>query len=334
MSTDLAEALREFLAAQLPVGADPLIHGLHRSGTGSSRENWPFDAEWTSNGTRRGHELLLRRDPASAVVDTGRGLEFRLLRMLAATPVPVPEVHWLDETGEFLGRPSMIVGRRPGTAHRAVLRPTDPLGLAAQARVALARRICDVLADLHGVSVDGAGLPVPQHPPAVHELAHWLRELDRQQEEPQPALRLAASWLRDHLPPSPEHLVLVHGDFRPANVLVHDGQLDVLLDWELAHLGDPLDDLGWYTAPLYGREHFVPGTWEETDFLRRYTERTGTEVRPDALRFWQVLATFRLAVIALTAVRAFRTDGGDRPAAPADAVVRMVLAAIRAAEGD
>lgn len=231
----------------------------------------------------------------------------------------------------------MIVGRRDGAADRAVLRDIDPLRLGASGRLALARRMGEVLAELHGLDVDVTGLrkeledPGPY--PAEHELDRWERELDAQQLEPQPALRLAAEWLHDHLPPAPPRIVLVHGDFRPANVLVHDGAFDVLLDWELAHLGDPLDDLGWYTAPLYAKEHFIPGAWEQGDFLRRHRELTGVEIDPAALKFWQVLSTFRLAVIALTGVRTFCEDAAERPAAPADAVIRHVLAAVLSAEG-
>ena len=145
---------------------------------------------------------------------------------------------------------------------------------------------------------------------------------------------MAAEWLRDHLPPPPPRTVLVHGDFRPANVLVENGAFAVLLDWELSHLGDPLDDLGWYTTPLYAREHFIPGVWEQADFLRRYTGLSGIAVDPAALRFWQVMSTFRLAVIALTAVRSFCEGGSDRPAAPADAVIRRVLADIATAPAE
>jgi len=334
---ELAAALEAFLRSRLPDGAEPRISGLHRSGTGTSRENWPFDAVWNVDGRPVTHRLLMRRDPSAGVVETGRDAEFWLLRRLAGTPVPVPEVYWLDATGEFLHRPTMIVKRYEGAAHRAVLRPADPLSLGADGQLALAEQICEALARLHLVDVDATGLrdeledPGPN--PAEHELDRWVRELDAQEIEPQPALRLAAAWLRDHLPPPPRTTVLVHGDFRPANVLVRDGRLEAVLDWELAHLGDPLDDLGWYTAPLYAKEHFIPGRWEPADFLRRYTELTGFPVDPEALRFWQILSTFRLAVIALTGVRNFCEGRGDRPAAPADALTRRLLADILAAEG-
>jgi aminoglycoside phosphotransferase (APT) family kinase protein len=326
---EVSTALQRFLAQQLPADAGPEIFGLRRSGTGSSRENWPFDAAWSADGVRTTHQPLMRRDPPVSVVDTARSTEFGLLRSLADTAIPAPLVHWLDDEGEHLFRPTMIVSRYEGSAHRAVLRDSDPMRLGRDRQLALAQDLCDLIGDVHGLDIDAIGLrgifeaPIPT--PAEHELTRWEGELDKDELEPHPALRLAAGWLRDHLPPAPARTVLVHGDYRPANVLIEDGRVAVLLDWELAHLGDPLDDLGWYTAPLYAREHFVPGSWEPADFVRRYTARTGTPVDPAGLHFWQVMSTFRLAIMALTGIRAFVVNGADRSAATADRVIKQVL---------
>jgi aminoglycoside phosphotransferase (APT) family kinase protein len=246
-------------------------------------------------------------------------------------------VCWLDDSGDELTRPSMVVKRYFGQAHRAVLRRTDPLDLGIERQVGLAREICETLASLHNIDAEAAGMHgVLAHPgpnPAAHELAHWRAELQRCRLEPQPALEAAAEWLLDSLPAPADRIVVVHGDFRPANVLIRDGGVEVLLDWELAHLGDPLDDLGWYTAPLYRKEHFITGSWEQSDFLQLYTERTGIDVDPDALRFWQVMSTFRLAVMALAGIKNFCGEGSDRPAAPARAVIRWVMEGVIEAQG-
>ncbi|MDT2005800.1 phosphotransferase family protein [Rhodococcus opacus] len=181
------------------------------------------------------------------VVDTTRDAEFELLRLLGTTEVPVAKVHWIDD-GTTFGRPSMIVERRRGAADRGALRDIDPLGIGERARLRLAGRLADTIAQVHRLDVETLGLdrvlPHPGKDPARVELERWERELDNVELEPQPALRFVARWLRDHIPPPPERLALVHGDFRPANVLVHEGEFETLLDWELAHLGDPVDDLG------------------------------------------------------------------------------------------
>jgi aminoglycoside phosphotransferase (APT) family kinase protein len=101
--------------------------------------------------------------------------------------------------------------------------------------------------------------------------------------------------------------------------------VEVLLDWELAHLGDPVDDLGWYACSIYSLEHFLDDRWTLADFLARYAAVTGHSVDPERLRFWQVMSTFRLAVIALTAIRNFCDGTTDRPAPPADRVVLQAL---------
>ncbi|RZL85042.1 MAG: phosphotransferase family protein [Rhodococcus sp. (in: high G+C Gram-positive bacteria)] len=335
-TTELADALRAFLGRNLPPGAEPEIAALHRAGTGSSRENWPFDATWTESGERSTHRLLMRRDPTSAVVDTARSAEFHLLEALESTSIPAPRVRWLDDEGTDLARPTMIGDRYDGSAHRGVLRDKNPLRLTPGQQIALARDMCDVLGRLHAVDIDALGLrrilQVPDGSPAEHELERWIAELGRNELEPQPGLHLCAEWLRDNLPAPPDRLVLVHGDFRPANVLVDGGEFRVLLDWELARLGDPLDDLGWYTTPLYRGEHFVPGRWTQEDFLARYTAATGIDVAPKALTFWQVLSTFRLAIIALNGVRNFCEWGSDRPAAPVDSLIAKVVDQVLAAE--
>lgn len=326
------QRLTDFLADRL-TGAEGLtISGLQRSGNGSSRENWPFDARWKEGGDSVHHRLLLRRDPLSSVVDTGRAAEFGLLKALEPTPVPTPVVHWLDDSGAELLRPSMIVERHPGRAHRAALRDKNPLGLSDAGRIGLARSMCDALASAHALDPEALGLdevlPVPRPTPAAAELERWERNLDEAELDPQPTLRWTLRWLRDHQPRPPSRLVLVHGDFRPANVLVHEGSMQALLDWELAHLGDPLDDLGWYCAPVYRGEHFIPGAWDQDDFLDRYAELTGTRPDPSELLFWQVLAMFRLAVIALQGVRIFCSGESDRPAAPATSLHKLLATTV------
>jgi aminoglycoside phosphotransferase (APT) family kinase protein len=327
---ELSTALDSFLREQ--TGRTRLhVVGLHRIGGGSSRENWPFDLVLGTGPHQERQELLVRRDPAETVVDSDRATEFNLLKALGSTSIPAPGVLWLDETGKSFGRPSMIMRRHPGHASRALLREKDPMGLGLARRTELGRELCSLMAALQAVDLNTTGLsevmPAPDGNPAAVELATWVDELNRQEADPEPRLRMTATWLRENLPAPPARLVLVHGDFRPANVLIHDGRIEALLDWELARLGDPLDDIGWYTTPLYRQEHFIPGHWEVEEFLSHYEEESGHEVDRQALRFWQVLAMFRLAVMALTSMRSFQQGLSDRPSAPIDSLAARTLAA-------
>jgi aminoglycoside phosphotransferase (APT) family kinase protein len=299
-----------------------------RLGGGSSQENWAFDAKVHHARDGRRWPLLMRREPEGGVVDTARDVEFALLRALGHTDLPVPRVYAFDD-GRRLGRPAMIVDRLSGQAHRGVLRPADPLRLGETGRQQLAEALPQLLARVHRLDVRELGLfdilPDPSQDPARTELERWVAELNAAELEPQPAARAVIDWLKRHLPPPPERITLVHGDFRPANVLVNDGHVSALLDWELAHLGDPHDDLGWYTCSVYRREHFRAGRWELDDFLREWSQTAAIAVDPERLRFWQVMSTFRLAVIALRGVQAFCTGVTDRPSAPADRVIALAL---------
>jgi aminoglycoside phosphotransferase (APT) family kinase protein len=99
--------------------------------------------------------------------------------------------------------------------------------------------------------------------------------------------------------------VLVHGDFKPGNALVDGDEVVVLLDWETAHLGDPLEDLGWVTQPLRLAEHLIPGAWEQEDLIGRYAALTGFTVDPEALAWWQAFASYKTAVIQLTGLAGY-----------------------------
>ena len=107
--------------------------------------------------------------------------------------------------------------------------------------------------------------------------------------------------------------MLVHGDFKPGNSLLSGADLQVMLDWETVHLGDPIEDIGWVTNPLRAREHTIPGVWQHGDLIRHYEQATGFEVDPEELRFWRVFSNFKTNAILLTGVRSFREGRSDRP---------------------
>jgi aminoglycoside phosphotransferase (APT) family kinase protein len=296
-------------------------------GGGSSKQNWAFDATWGAGAERRNRELILRQNPAEGVVTTSLAEEFALLRALSGTGVPAPAAHWLDADAAAFALPSLVVDRARGRTDRAALREGDPLGLGPDGRLSLARQLTDLLADVHAVHPDRlAGIP-DDPDPAFAALEARRAELATERAAAgttDPRLDAALAWLTDRVPGPPPRRVLVHGDFRPANVLVADGRVSALLDWELAHRGDPHDDLGWYTCAVYRREHFVEGQWEREQFLARYTERSGIPVDAHALQFWQVLAAFRLTVIAARAVRLLAEGSPMGREAPVDRLLALL----------
>jgi aminoglycoside phosphotransferase (APT) family kinase protein len=219
----------------------------------------------------------------------------------------VPSLRWVDLDGRRLGRPAIVMDLVPGVCDGFALNGPAPL----EERVALAHEMYDRMADIHLVDVQGLALDDPGDGAALAAVDHWGTELRRVQLQPEPELALVLAWLREQAPAN-EVTTLVHGDFKPGNLLVEGERVSAVLDWETAHLGDPHEDLGWVTNPLRQGEHRIEGAWEPADLLDRWTRRTGIVVRPDVVRWWQVLANLKLAVIVLSGTHAFVDGRLDR----------------------
>jgi aminoglycoside phosphotransferase (APT) family kinase protein len=337
---EMTARLEAFIAGEVPGAERVAVRGLRRTTGGQSRENWPFDASWSDPDGDHDLPLLLRRDPVGSVLETDRRVEHAVLAALAGSEVPAPGVRWLDPTGEHLGRPAVVMDRLDGRCDHFVLEGGSS-GLPVEDRRRLAERYCAIMAAIHRFDWRSSPLgqrpdlfPVPEHP-ALAAVEHWADELARQQVEPHPELAEVAWWLRGHAP-DPQAVVLVHGDLKPGNSLLATGpdgrcEVQVMLDWETAHLGDPLEDVGWVTNPLRRREHLIPGVWERSDLLACYEAATGFVADPAAIRFWNVLANFKLATIMLTGVRSFLDGRGERVWTSSRSLARVLLMQL---EGD
>lgn len=322
----MAPKIAALLTRELGPDANVVVADLRRVTTGRSRENWLFEARWTEAGDEVREELIIRMDPDGGLIETDRSVEFAVLQALAPTSVPAPQVRWHDAEGSELGRPSLVMVRELGECDYYVLgdesRP-------AAARADLARRLCELLAEVHRVDWRKAGLGKlfddPGPTAATAAVEHWQAILRRDQLEPYPELELAARWLRAHAPPSPR-TVLVHSDFKVGNVLLdaHD-EIVALLDWELAHLGDPHEDLGWVTQPLRTREHYVPGSWERDELLGHYETVSEFPVDPVAVHWWNVMSCYKTAVMQVSGLRSFVEGRSDELYLPTAAVLGSLL---------
>jgi len=305
------------------------IDGLRRTSVGYSRENWVFDAAWQVGGETRSRAFIARRDPAGSVLETDRRLEFAVLSALSGTNVPVPEVRWLDADGSRLGRPAIVMDLAEGVCDYMALNGDRPL----DRRLAIAHRLYDRLADIHLLDWRALGLGSvldnPGNMAALAALDYWEAELRRVQLEPEPELELVIAWLRERAPGN-EAVTLVHGDFKPGNVLMQGDEVTLVLDWETAHLGDPLEDIGWVTNPLRAGEHRIPDAWEASDLIARWSERTGFAADPVAVRWWNVLANFKQAMTVLTGKHAFADGRFDRILHEPVAIYRLLFTLIEA----
>lgn len=325
----LEERLHALIGDELGVDGVHIVD-LHPVGVGRSRDNWVFDLVTRAvDGADTVEPMILRCDPDGGLVDTDRALEFAVLRALEGCALPSPPARWLDATGERLGRPGLIMRRERGTCDYGIVNGPLPV----EVRADLARQFCDLLAQVHGVDWRALALdevlsdPGPEA--ARMELDRWERVLRADQLEAYPELDLALHELRATAPRSSQ-TALVHADFKPGNILVEDGRVACLLDWELAHLGDPLEDLGWVTQPLRTREHLITGVWGRDELIARYESVTGTRVDRAALTWWTTFSTLKTAIMQVSGLRAFLEGRSDEPYRPNRRVLSTLLDALHA----
>ena len=283
------------LAAQLEtaLGAK-VVTDLVRLSGGASRETWRFVAD--------GRPLILQRQRSGDGRDMG--VEASVLRAAGAAGMPVADVIAAG-TGDDspLGASFMVMTAVDGeTIARKILRDDEYTN----ARSALAAQLGAALAQLHAIDVDTApGL-------VENDQITYYRDLLDTLGQAHPTFELAFRWLEQHRPSSPRRTI-VHGDFRLGNVIVGTDGLRAVLDWELAHLGDPMEDLGWLCVKAwrFGSPKPVAGVGEYKELFAAYEAAGGDHVDPDAARWWEVLGTLKWGIMCILQCSA-HTSGASR----------------------
>lgn len=273
-------------------GRGATIESLTLMSGGASKQTWSFDAV-APDGTRT--ELVLRRNPPGRPGDpAATHLEARALSLAHGAGLPVPEMLFMSE-GAVWDTPGMVMRRIPGeTIARRILR--DDLYDAA--RVVLVGQLARFAAGLHAIDPpDGFPQPDP--------LGQLREQLDSFGLAPSgqhsEVFELAMDWLSGHPPPERDP-VLVHGDFRLGNLIVGPDGLRAVLDWELTHLGNPAEDLGWLCVKAwrFGAAPPVAGIGSRDELLADYRAAGGADISPAELHWWEVLGTLRWGVICMT----------------------------------
>lgn len=285
------------MADDFRAALDALVRGLfpgtsgaqcvQRLSAGATLQTWSFGA---ASGSER-HALIMRRSPGGLRSDDSvpLAIEAALLRAIHGTGVPVPEVVHVLQASDGLGD-GFIMRRIEGeTIPRKILR--DPAFATARAR--LVAQMAQTLATIH--SLDTSGLP----PLPVRTAAGTLAVLVQRQRglsHASSVFEWALRWLGENLPSDPPSPSLVHGDFRLGNVIVDEGGLRAVLDWENAHLGDPAEDLAWICLPpwRFGRiDHAVAGIAPRGELYSAWEAATGNRVEPERVRWWQAAGSMR-----------------------------------------
>jgi aminoglycoside phosphotransferase (APT) family kinase protein len=262
---------------------------LSRIPGGASRETWLAESD--------AGRWVLRRDPRGSVSLVPMADEFGLIQSAAEARVPVPEPLAFEPEGGRFDSPGLLMAHVAGTsvAPRILRKPEFD-----DARSALPNQLAEALARIHAVDpANLAGvLPDASSDPAVAQIDEWERQLD-EIGEPLPAVELGLRWLRANAP-QPAEPRLVHGDFRLGNFIVGESGLAAVIDWELAHLGDPAEDIGWLCIRSwrFGNDALpVAGVGDLDDFVSAYEQAGGVPVDRGRIRYWEAFGNVKWAVI-------------------------------------
>jgi aminoglycoside phosphotransferase (APT) family kinase protein len=261
------------------------ISGLSRFHGGAARETWRF----TLHAGDQQEGLVLRRDPAASLITTSRAAEFHVLGRAHRAGLPVPEPLHLDPTGAEFGSPGFLMREVPG-GRAPGLFEEDPYG---PQRGLTGHDLFAALGRLHRLvpdEMDRAQLPVMD---AAARLAHWVAEIEAHKIQPEPVAMAAIRWLQANVPPPSGPPALVHGDFRSGNFLVGaDNRLLALLDWEMAHVGDPMEDLAWVMDPLWGHgaDGLVAATLPADAAIAAWEAASGRRYDARHAAWWRLFA--------------------------------------------
>ncbi|MFI5662577.1 phosphotransferase [Streptomyces sp. NPDC051684] len=282
----MSEPLREELRARLAElwGGPVTVEGWRRLSGGASRDTWALDAVPEGGAAR---PLILRCDPPVKPSPEVMAREAAVLAAAEKAGVPVPGL--LDH-GALLGRAHLLMERVEGeTIPRRLLRDAR----FAAVRPGLARELGRILARIHAIPV--ASVPQLEHVDVMDQLNGLYQELD----DSRPALELAFRWLAEHRPRATRPPRVVHGDFRNGNLMIDETGVRAVLDWELTHIGDPVEDLGWLCVKAwrFGSAEPVGGFGPREELLAGYAEIAGTRPGEDDLHWWEVYGTLRWAVL-------------------------------------
>jgi aminoglycoside phosphotransferase (APT) family kinase protein len=288
--------------ASLHPGATGVAGATKLSG-GASQETWSFDIAHPTGVIG----AILRRSPkgygAAPSRAAGLDAEARLMQLAHDAGLPSPKVMHVLEDADDLGT-GFIMQRVEGeTIARKILRDAQ----FASARPLLARQLGGIAAGIHGLP--RAQLPKLREMTSTNEIAEMRREY-RSFNWPRPVFELALRWLGEHDPGPPEEVTLVHGDFRHGNLIVGPDGVRAVLDWELAHLGDPMEDLGWICVNSwrFGEIDKPVGGFGSREELFAGYEDAGRKVDASRVKFWEVMGTLRWGVMCCGMMQRFRAS--------------------------
>ena len=311
--SDFENALRPIFTGVF--GEQAVLDSFRRLSGGASQETWLLSGS--------GETAILRRAPggtsnARSSAAIGLPAEAALIQAADARGVPVPEVLKVLDEQDSLGDGFLMRHVAGETIARPILRNDEY----ATARSVLAKQCGEALAAIHAIPLEG--LPdALQVSDGLAQIAQY-EEIYQGFDAPRPVFELALQWLKSHAP-APRPTVLVHGDFRLGNLMVDETGLAAVLDWELAHLGDPREDIAWLCVNSwrFGQsQNRVGGFGQLAALLEAYNKNSADEISAAEIDWWEMLGSLKWGIMCMIMYEAFRS--GADPSVERAAIGRRV----------
>jgi aminoglycoside phosphotransferase (APT) family kinase protein len=305
-NADLAAKLQSLLTRR--IGSPGTVGALKRLTGGATKQTWSFRAQIARRDVPLILQLVSKRPPGIAVgvlPRLGAREDAALIAAAAGIGVPTPTVRLVLAPEDGIGE-GIIMDQVPGeTIARRILREEAFTPL----RATFAAQCGTLLARVH--QIDPAKLPFLRPFGSVAQLEGYRRIYDAL-DHPQPVIELGLRWAQSHVPHQ-HPLRVVHGDFRLGNLICGQAEIAAVIDWELATVGDPLQDLGWLCVKTwrFGGSLPVAGIGRREDLVAAYEHASGTVVNARHLRFWEGFGSLKWAIMCL--MIAHRGQNGDPP---------------------
>jgi len=315
---ELVEKFKGYLSHQLPDAMNIEIDSVRTIVGGGSRQTFSVKLKITYRDTEVLKRVILRRESESGIIETRVRTEWDAYSAFFNTRVPVPEPLWIEEDPKWMGMPFIVMEEIVGGQDFFRLFLEPPYNAV---REKAGERFCEIMGTIAKTDPAAVGLEGKLDEPAPdacwrHELDWWEEDINRHELEPHPVLRAAIRWLRRNPPQPAQRVGIVHGDMRGGNFLFTiDGEIKAILDWELMHLGDPLEDLAWSLNRLF--------SWEDQDRLglmlpraraiRIWEDVSGFKADPEVLLWWEIFSSVKGMAIWISINEVYSTGKNPSP---------------------
>lgn len=316
--SSLEESLAAYIRLKMHRAGDIVVDQLEQISGGASRQTYRFRLSYRENGAAVERRLILRRDPPGSLIDTDRRIEFAAYKAFYETEVPVPEVLWLEDEPSHLGSPFFISVEMTGYQTAPTRMMMEPY---ASHHQKLAEQEWSILGKIASMDPRRLGLVGTMEwvePNACwrRELDYWEGVIDSDELIPQPIIRAAIRWMRRNPPPPAQKISVVHGDYRSGNFLFdEEGDIQGILDWEMSHLGDPLEDLGWSLNRVWcwGQDDRRGGLIGRDRAIAIWERASGLKADPAAIHWWELFASVKGQGIWVSSAHAWETGENKDP---------------------